>query len=89
MCYLGQSRIGVLISPIISGSMMREIEIYWNNVNIEPEDKISLYAEDSKGVQREIYTVVPNDSSGIQKTGVLAEFLPSANLSFVSKCISK
>lgn len=82
-----QSRIGILISPIISGSMMREIEIYWNNVNIEPEDKISLYAEDSKGVQREIYTVVPNDSSGIQKTGVLAEFLPSANLSFVSKCI--
>ncbi|XP_012345884.1 PI-PLC X domain-containing protein 1-like [Apis florea] len=82
-----QSRIGILISPIISGSMMREIEIYWNNVNIEPEDKISLYVEDSKGLPREIYTVVPNDSNGIQKTGVLAEFVPSANLSFVSKCI--
>lgn len=69
--------------------MMREIEIYWNNVNIELEDKISLYVEDSKGLPREIYTVVPNDSNGIQKTGVLAEFVPSANLSFVSKCISK
>lgn len=68
---------------------MREIEIYWNNINIEPEDKISLYVEDSKGLPREIYTVVPNDSNGIQKTGVLAEFVPSANLSFVSKCISK
>lgn len=69
--------------------MMREIEIYWNNVNIEAEDKISLYAEDSNGLRREIYTVAPNDSSGIQKTGVLAEFVPSANLSFVSKCLSE
>lgn len=68
---------------------MREIEIYWNNVNIEAEDKISLYAEDSNGLRREIYTVAPNDSSGIQKTGVLAEFVPSANLSFVSKCLSE
>ncbi|XP_050587359.1 PI-PLC X domain-containing protein 1-like [Bombus affinis] len=81
-----QSRIGLLVSPIISRSKIREIEIYWNNVNIEPGDKISLFEENSSGDQREIYTVVPNSFSGVEKTGVLAEFIPSSNLSFAKRC---
>ncbi|XP_043589596.1 PI-PLC X domain-containing protein 1-like [Bombus pyrosoma] len=81
-----QSRIGLLVSPIISRSKIREIEIYWNNVNIEPGDKISLFEESSSGDRREIYTVVPNGLSGVEKTGVLAEFIPSSNLSFVKTC---
>ena len=87
--YLGQSRIGILISPTISKSEIREIEIYWNNVNITSGDKLSLFEQDSTGVHREIYTVNPNGRSGFQKTGVLAEYVPSSNLSFVKKCISQ
>ncbi|XP_043521310.1 PI-PLC X domain-containing protein 1-like [Frieseomelitta varia] len=82
-----QSRIGILISPTISRSKIREIEIYWNNVNITPGDELALFEQDSTGVQRVIYRVIPNGRSGFQKTGVLAEYIPSSNLSFVKKCI--
>ena len=54
-----------------------------------PGDELALFEQDSTGVQRVIYTVIPNGRSGFQKTGILAEYVPSSNLSFVKKCISQ
>ncbi|XP_017795400.1 PREDICTED: PI-PLC X domain-containing protein 1-like [Habropoda laboriosa] len=82
-----QSRIGILISPIVTESKIREIEIYWNNLKIEPGDTISLYENSLSGAPVVIYTVTPNSSSGVQKTGILAEYVPSSNLSYVPKCL--
>ncbi|CAL7939517.1 unnamed protein product [Xylocopa violacea] len=81
-----QSRIGILISPKMSKSTIREIEIYWNNLNIEPGDRIFLYQEDASGIPREIYTVHPVRPSGNKKTGIQLEYVPSSDLSFVQKC---
>ncbi|XP_076757817.1 PI-PLC X domain-containing protein 1 [Xylocopa sonorina] len=82
-----QSRIGLLISPKISKSAIREIEIYWNNLDIEPGDRILLYQENASGIPREIYTVYPDGPSGNKKTGIQLEYVPSSDLPFEQKCL--
>ena len=82
-----QSRIGILLSPLISQSKTREIEIYWNNLNIQPGDKISLYEVHPLGSSIVVYQVTPESPNGRQRTGIYAEYVPSSNLSFVQECI--
>lgn len=84
----GQSRIGVLVSPIISESLTHEIEVYWNNVNFEPGEKI-IIKRDSRISRAPAISVTPSGSSGVQKTGIKIKFLPSSELSFKSQCICK
>lgn len=81
-----QSRIGVLVSPIISESLTHEIEVYWNNVNFEPGEKI-IIKRDSRISRAPAISVTPSGSSGVQKTGIKIKFLPSSELSFKSQCI--
>ncbi|XP_043251644.1 PI-PLC X domain-containing protein 1-like [Colletes gigas] len=80
-----QSHIGILISPIMSDSRMQEIEIYWNNVNLGPDEKIVLMKENNSSSSFILYNVTSNESSGVEKTGIRTKFLPSSNLSFVQR----
>ncbi|XP_026670201.1 PI-PLC X domain-containing protein 1-like [Ceratina calcarata] len=81
-----QSRIGLFVSPIMTKSKIRELEIYWNNINFTPGDTISLYEESETGSPHVIYTLTPNSPNGNQTTGIQAEYVPSSNLPFVQKC---
>ncbi|XP_076621706.1 PI-PLC X domain-containing protein 1 [Colletes latitarsis] len=80
-----QSHIGILISPVMSDSRMREIEIYWNNVDLGPDEKIVLMKENNSSSPLILYNVTSNESSGVEKTGIQTKFLPSSNLSFVQR----
>nr|XP_033333750.1 PI-PLC X domain-containing protein 1-like [Megalopta genalis] len=81
-----QSRMGVLISPITSKPPIHEIEIYWNNVDFEPDEKIVLLDTSQPDSPIVLYNVTPNGPSGLVKTGIQAEFVPSSQLSFVRQC---
>ena len=85
----GQSRIGILVSPIISESMTHEIEVYWNNVNFEPSEKILIMKHDSLESDPPVVisTTTPNGPSGIQRTRIKTKFLPSSELSFEPRCV--
>lgn len=82
-----QPHIGVLVSPIISEKLIHEIEIYWNNLNHRTGDRIALYAEKPRSDSEPIYTVQLKSSNGIQKTGIQADFVPTANLTFTPECL--
>ncbi|XP_017765584.1 PREDICTED: PI-PLC X domain-containing protein 1-like [Eufriesea mexicana] len=82
-----QSQIGILVSPLILKSKIREIEIYWNNIDLGSGDEISLYEERPSGSLHRIYTVTPDSPSGIRNTGVQFEFIPSTNFSFLQECL--
>ncbi|XP_015436258.1 PREDICTED: PI-PLC X domain-containing protein 1-like [Dufourea novaeangliae] len=81
-----QSSIGLLISPIATDPLMHEIEIYWNNVNLQPEEKIVLLDTSRPNSPVVLYHVTSGGSSGLEKTGIQAEFVPSTELSFVQRC---
>lgn len=81
-----QSRIGLFVSPIKTKSKIRELEIYWNNINFEPGDTISLYEQSATGSPHVIYTLTPNAPNGNQTTGIQAEYVASRDLPFVQKC---
>ncbi|XP_076683001.1 PI-PLC X domain-containing protein 1 isoform X2 [Andrena cerasifolii] len=84
----GQSRIGILVSPIISESMTHEIEVYWSNVSFEPSEKILIMKRDSpQSDPVVISTTTPNGPTGIQRTRIKTKFLPSSELSFVPRCV--
>lgn len=87
--YSGQSQIGILVSPLISKSKIREIEIYWNNIDLGSGDEISLFEERPSGTLHRVYTVTPDSPNGIRNTGVQFEFIPSTNFSFLQECLSE
>ncbi|XP_053996108.1 PI-PLC X domain-containing protein 1-like isoform X1 [Hylaeus anthracinus] len=84
-----QSRIGILISPIISDSISQEIEIHWNNVNLQPSEKIVL-AEENNNLGSPtisiVYNVTSNGPSGIEQTGIPSTFTPNSSLLFEQQC---
>ncbi|XP_076238235.1 PI-PLC X domain-containing protein 1 [Calliopsis andreniformis] len=81
-----QSRIGILVSPIISKSLNHELEVYWNNVNFQSGEKI-IVKHDSPVSTIPTLSITPRSSSRVVKSGIKIKFLPSANLSFVPKHI--
>lgn len=79
---------GLIISPIMSSKMIREIEIYWNHARYQPGDTIALYVSEPADDLEPIYTLVPNAPSGIKRTGLQATFVPTSNLTFAQQCLS-
>ncbi|XP_076172521.1 PI-PLC X domain-containing protein 1 [Ptiloglossa arizonensis] len=80
-----QSRIGILISPAIS-PVTQEIEIYWNNVNIQPDEKLVLVEENNSGFPSVLYNVTSNGPSGVENTGIRSESTTSSEHSFAKRC---
>ncbi|XP_025270505.1 PI-PLC X domain-containing protein 1 isoform X1 [Camponotus floridanus] len=82
-----RAHVGLIISPIMSIKMIREIEIYWNHVKYRPGDTIALYTSEPTSDLEPIYTLIPNAPSGIERTGVQATFVPTSSLMFVQQCL--
>ncbi|XP_032685578.1 PI-PLC X domain-containing protein 1-like isoform X2 [Odontomachus brunneus] len=82
-----RAHIGLIISPIMSSRVIREIEIYWNHAKYQPGDTIALYTSEPTVYLEPIYTLVPNAPSGIKRTGLQATFVPTSNLTFVQQCL--
>lgn len=87
LLFVGQSRIGILISPAIS-PVTQEIEIYWNNVNIQPDEKLVLVEENNSGFPSVLYNVTSNGPSGVENTGIRSESTTSSEHSFAKRCSS-
>lgn len=82
------SHIGLIISPMMSESIIREIEIYWNHRKYQPgRDKIAVYGNDPTSGVDPILVLDPRLSSGIKSTGIQAEFIPTANLTYHRQCL--
>lgn len=82
-----RAHVGLIISPIMSIRMIREIEIYWNHARYRPGDTIALYAGEPTNGLEPIYTLIPNAPSGIKRTGLQATFVPTSNLTFDQQCL--
>ncbi|EFN83766.1 Phosphatidylinositol-specific phospholipase C X domain-containing protein 1 [Harpegnathos saltator] len=82
-----RAHVGLIISPIMSKRMIREIEIYWNHARYQPGDTIALYAREPADDLEPLYTLVPNAPSGIKRTGLQASFVPTADLAFEQQCL--
>ncbi|XP_014478082.1 PREDICTED: PI-PLC X domain-containing protein 1-like [Dinoponera quadriceps] len=82
-----RAHVGLIISPIMSKKMIREIEIYWNHARYQPGDTIALYTSEPTDDLEPIYTLVPNAPSGIKRTGLQATFVPTSDLMFVQQCL--
>ncbi|KAG5309829.1 PLCX1 protein, partial [Acromyrmex insinuator] len=82
-----RAHVGLIISPIMSIRMIREIEIYWNHARYRPGDTIALYTGEPTNGLEPIYTLIPNAPSGIKRTGLQATFVPTSNLTFVQQCL--
>ncbi|XP_043466497.1 PI-PLC X domain-containing protein 1-like [Leptopilina heterotoma] len=81
------SYVGILISPIVSPEISREIEIYWSHTKIRPGDKIGLFFEKPRDDLKPIFIMEPTSPIGIAKTGIEADFIPSSNLTFTKQCL--
>ncbi|XP_066589301.1 PI-PLC X domain-containing protein 1-like [Prorops nasuta] len=77
----------VIISPLMSNKVIRELEIYWNHLNYRPGDEIALYTSEPDDTVKPIYLLIPDTSSGIRKTGIQVEFIPTSSLNFVRQCL--
>ncbi|EZA49390.1 PI-PLC X domain-containing protein 1 [Ooceraea biroi] len=82
-----RAHVGLIISPIMSTKVIREIEIYWNHAKYRPSDTIALYTGEPTSDLEPIYTLVPNAPSGIRRTGLQATFVPTSSLTFVQQCL--
>lgn len=82
-----QSRIGLLVSPLMSPIMIHQLEIYWNNMDHRAGDLIGIFTEKPRQGLDPVYTVTPTGPSGYEKTEIRAEFIPSSNLSFTKQCL--
>lgn len=84
-----RTHIGLIISPLTSNNMVREIEIYWTHGNYRPGDVISLYDRVPSVDFQPIFTMSPHVPDGIRKTGIQAHLTPPSNLTFVRQCLSE
>ncbi|XP_035729994.1 PI-PLC X domain-containing protein 1-like [Vespa mandarinia] len=83
-----QSHVGLIISPMMSESMIRELEIYWNHPKYRSDsDRIALYTGDPANGSEPILILEPKSSSGIKSTGIQAEYLPTMNLTYHRECL--
>ncbi|XP_034951432.1 PI-PLC X domain-containing protein 1-like [Chelonus insularis] len=79
---------GIVISPLMSTEMIREIGIYWKNINIQTGDVIKLFKGDpSTKNKQEIFQFMPVKARGFQKTGISADFVPTSNLTYHEQCL--
>ena len=83
------SYVGLLISPVLSTETHREIEIYWNHAKYRLGDEIGLYTEKPRDDLEPIFIIQPDSQSGIVKTGIQADFIPTSNLTFTKQCLSE
>ncbi|XP_051164469.1 variant-surface-glycoprotein phospholipase C-like [Leptopilina boulardi] len=81
------SYFGIFISPRINMSTKREIALYWNLKKYHRGDKLGLYTEKPRDNLKPIFIVEPNVPFGLAKTGVEADFIPSAKLNFTKQCL--
>lgn len=81
------SHVGVIISPILSADEIRRIEIYWSHSCLGSGDSIALYTEEPSNNATPIYSFQPTATSGIRRTGITANFVPSSNLTFKRQCL--
>ncbi|XP_033208693.1 PI-PLC X domain-containing protein 1-like isoform X2 [Belonocnema kinseyi] len=81
------SYVGLLISPVLSTETYREIEIYWNHAKYRVGDEIGLYTEKPRDDLEPIFIIHPDSQSGIVKTGIQADFIPTSNLTFTKQCL--
>ncbi|KAK2588362.1 hypothetical protein KPH14_004376 [Odynerus spinipes] len=82
------SHVGLIISPMMSKSMIRELEVYWNHPKYRAgSDQIEVYDGDPVNGVKPIFVLVPRSSSGIKSTGIQAEYVPTVNLTFHRQCL--
>ncbi|XP_043466499.1 PI-PLC X domain-containing protein 1-like [Leptopilina heterotoma] len=81
------SYFGIFISPKVFLAKKREIVIYWNHTNYQQGDKIGLYSEKPGDDVEPIYIFEISFSSGIKKTKIEADLIPSRDLKFVKQCL--
>ncbi|XP_043502845.1 PI-PLC X domain-containing protein 1-like [Polistes fuscatus] len=82
------SHVSLIISPMMSKSMIRELEIYWNHPKYRSDsDRIALYSNDPTNGLEPIFILEPKSSSGIKNTGIQAEYLPTKNLTYQRQCL--
>lgn len=81
---------GLIISPMMSTTVIRELEVYWNHPKYRSDsDMIALYTDDPAANGSEpILVLEPKSSSGIESTGIQAEYIPTANLTYQRQCLS-
>lgn len=83
-----ESHVGLIISPMMSESMIRELEVYWNHPKYRSDsDRIALYRDDPANGSEPILILEPKSSSGIKGTGIQAEYLPTTNLTYRRQCL--
>ncbi|XP_015593954.1 PI-PLC X domain-containing protein 1 [Cephus cinctus] len=81
------SHVGLIISPMLSSSEIRRIEIYWTHANLQSGDVIALYDEEPREVATALYSFEPHTINGILKTRLQADFVPTSNLTFERQCL--
>lgn len=83
------TQLGLVISPMMSPKMIREIGIYWKNSHLRNGDTIGLYEENPGPGSFPIFEFQPEVTHGFKKTGISADFIPTANLTFRETCLSE
>lgn len=82
--------LSILISPLMSSEMIREISIYWKNSHLKNGDVFKLYKGDPNTTEAQvIYTFKPDAIHGYKKTGMSSDFISTSQLSFRDECLSK
>ncbi|XP_020709537.2 PI-PLC X domain-containing protein 1-like [Athalia rosae] len=81
------AHIGLIISPILTADVIREIEVYWSHECFRLGDSIAIYTEDPSEDAEPIFTFKPIGANGIQKTGIEANFVPVSSLTFERQCL--
>ncbi|XP_043284812.1 uncharacterized protein [Venturia canescens] len=81
-------RLGIVVSPLMSYKMIREIGIYWKILELLDGDKLVLHNDHPAISGAEIiYTFQPKDTRGFHKTGVRGEFVATSDLTFREQCL--
>ncbi|XP_044581905.1 PI-PLC X domain-containing protein 1-like [Cotesia glomerata] len=82
------SDLSILISPLMSSEMIREISIYWKNSHLKNGDVFKLYKGDPNTTEAQvIYTFKPDAIHGYKKTGMSSDFIFTSQLSFRDECL--
>ncbi|XP_063977865.1 PI-PLC X domain-containing protein 1-like [Diachasmimorpha longicaudata] len=80
-------QLGIVISPIMTAQMIREIGIYWKNSKLRNGDTIGLYEDHPGAATLLVFEFRPDVTHGFKKTGISADFIPTANLTFEETCL--
>ncbi|KAG7199420.1 hypothetical protein KM043_014049 [Ampulex compressa] len=81
------SRIGLTISSMVNSTAIRQIKIYWSNLNPQKDDYLAIYEGEPMPKNKPLYRAKLESTSGIKVTELQAEPISSANLTFVEMCL--